>query len=137
MVLYKNFSHNLIFISIFVVLSSSIKYIIESELSDSNTINYSKYQDTIRKFNNANDANDINNIISCTNIFDMHKHGYCIDVPSYYYEQNPTAYNRIIYYFNIVPLINYNKIRQCQIDDMILYINKLDTRYMDVFSIVS
>ena len=96
MVLYKNLSHKLIFISIFVVLSSSIKYIIESELSDSNTINYSKYQDTITKLN---DANDINNIISCTNIFDMHKHGYCIDVPSYYYKQNPTAYNRIIYYF--------------------------------------
>jgi hypothetical protein len=120
----------MLYFSLIIAIAISIQCVMKTDISN-HISNYSKELVILEKLE------DKNYIIACEVIFDVYKHGYSIDVPSYYYEQNPTAYNRIIYYFNIVPLINYNKIRQCQIDDMILYINKLDTRYMDVFSIVS
>jgi len=75
--------------------------------------------------------------IPCNVIFDVYKFGICKDVPSYYYYKTPEAYNKEIYYFNVRPHINYTKIKKCQIDDMILYINKLDTRFMTMFWIIS
>ena len=75
--------------------------------------------------------------IQCNVIFDVYKYGFCIDVPSYYYHQYPNVYDKQIYYFNILPHINYSKMQKCQIDDMILYINKLDVQYMDMFWIIS
>jgi len=73
----------------------------------------------------------------CNVIFDVYKYNICIDVPEYYYCLYPKVYDKKIYYFNVLPNINYTKIRKCQIDDMILYINKLDGRYMDMFYIIT
>ena len=75
--------------------------------------------------------------ISCNVIFDVYKFGYCKNLPFHYNSKAPESYNKEIYYFNVKTHINYTKIKKCQIDDMILYINKLDTRFMNMFWIIS
>lgn len=75
--------------------------------------------------------------IPCSVIFDVKKHGICMDVPEAYYKQSPEIFDKVIYYFNLMPNINYTKTRTCQIDDIILSINKLDSGYLDVFWIIS
>ena len=97
--------------------------------------------------NHDNSKTDVSNLINlheyaffhipCDVIFDINKYGFCIDVPSHYYQQYPAIYDKVIYYFNILPIINYTKIRTCQIDDLVFYINKLDSRYIDMFWIIS
>ena len=75
--------------------------------------------------------------IQCNVIFDIYKFGFCKDVPFYYYSKTPEEYNKEIYYFNTRIHINYTKIKKCQIDDMILYLNRLDTRFINMFWIIS
>lgn len=114
----------------FIFIISSILLIAHSSNTD---LLYSKFE--ISKLNNLQEFTFCQ--ISCDVIFDIYKYGFCMDTPSFYYYQSPMIYDKIIYYFNILPNINYTKIRTCQIDDMVLYINKLDKQYIDMFWIIS
>ncbi len=127
----KNFLYNLFYFSLFIAIAFSIQYVVNTTITESMsmTVSYSE-QDDIQNIDRLG-------TLPCDVIFDVHKFGFCIDMPLYYHVQNPAIFNRVIYYFNIVPLINYSKIHTCKIDDLILYINKLDTRYMDSFTIIS
>ena len=76
------------------------------------------------------------NMIPCDVIFDIYKYDICLDVPDYYYKENPSIYTKTKTYFNILDDVNYSKFKQCLFDDYILYINKLDKEYMTSFWLI-
>jgi len=117
---------------VYIVHSSFTLHLDNSKMEVSNVINLQK---------------DDFPPIQCGLLFDINKYGFCLDVPYHYYQQYPAAYDNVIYYFNLLPDINYTKIRNtkirtCQIDDLILFIYKLDLQHLsdgdiDMFWIIA
>ena len=74
--------------------------------------------------------------IPCYIFFDIYKHGICVDIPDYYYFNNPVCYDKTKIYFNLRPGINYTKAGICRIDDILLTINKMDYNIISMFWLV-
>jgi hypothetical protein len=82
-------------------------------------------------------AKDHFSMIPCHVIFNIHEYDICLDVPSFYYCQNPDYFTRKQTYFTILDHVNYTKFKQCIAGDYILYINKLNTAYLNSFWLIS
>jgi hypothetical protein len=95
-----------------------------------------KSTNEITIIDNYNQSPPITNI-PCDIFFNIYKYPICLDVPEYIYYSNLVFYDKIKIYFNLRKDINYTKASQCQVDDIILYINKINTNFINYFWIIS
>ena len=130
----------------FILFASSIKLMVEYDITcnEEFAIAASKGVEVMDKRDNRQDLmKNINSnerghsCLPCEVVFDVYKYGFCLDVPDYYHNESPAYYDKTIHYFNTIALVNYTKVKKCWQDDMVLYINTLDSRFMDAFWIVS
>ena len=88
------------------------------------------------KISNSFPNNNYFSHIPCDILFDINIHEICLDVPEYYYQNNPKYYNKVKIHFTLKNNINYTKSRTCQINDNIIYINKIDKNIIKTFWII-